>query len=81
VVADLSERRTAWRQNVRFVALVERKGGELKCVIEDISLTGLRFVDRFGCRAGETVRMKIGDDWVLAKIIWVRDGSAGVRFA
>lgn len=72
------------RQHVMLNATVERFGGSppTKHRVRDLSSGGVRIDQAIDMRVGATVLVSVGElEAVGATVVWVKDDSAGLKFA
>jgi hypothetical protein len=77
---DLTERRNALRQSLRLDVTIEFGGQRQTTTLDDISLTGAKFADRFGLKPGDGILIQLDGAAVPARIAWPRSGNAGAQF-
>src|SRR5690242_14757611 len=81
VPADGTERRRFVRKRGLWAASIEVRGERLEGVITDLSAGGARLRFAAPLTAGEELRLILGEfDAMGAKVVWQRDGEAGVQF-
>jgi c-di-GMP-binding flagellar brake protein YcgR len=79
--ADGAERRRFVRKRVLWAASIEVRGERLEGVITDLSAGGARLRFAAPLTEGEELRLILSEfDAMGAKVVWQRDGEAGVQF-
>jgi hypothetical protein len=81
IQAVAAERRRFVRKNVLWAATVEVRGRQIEGVITDLSAGGARLRFNAPLDKGEELRLILSEfEAVGAKVVWQRDGEAGVQF-
>jgi methyl-accepting chemotaxis protein len=81
VTQDVNNRRAAARRRSTQGVAVLANGARVKTKVADISDTGARIAATAEFRQGDRIIMEFEDQTsVPAKLVWLRDGFAGVQF-
>jgi methyl-accepting chemotaxis protein len=81
MVQDVAERRIAVRKASTQGLLLLARGARIQTRLVDISDTGARIVAPSEIHDGDILRLEFEDQTqVPARVVWLRDGFAGLRF-